>query len=114
MDHPVKRPQGQSPEARLISLLHSLSSTESSNRLMRRSDRELAIVALCLEQENYRFLFGLLGREKQKRVENERRYVARLGLRYPDYRKSIELLIAALSGRSNEQLHSYIRPRKNR
>jgi hypothetical protein len=79
---------------------------------MRRSDRELAICLLYLDDEVSRILISKLGSAKRERVEVEKRYVSRMGVRYPEYRIHVEAIIAALSGKGGESIRSYIRPRR--
>ncbi len=102
-----------SPELRLIRVLSALAPAEASNRLMRRSDRELAISLLSMERENRERVLSFLGRVKRKRVEEELRYVERMGLRYADYRRAIEGVTAGIISGRGETLRSYIRPRRN-
>jgi hypothetical protein len=105
--------RNEGPDSRLYKLLCSLPPAEAANTLMRRSDRELAICLLYLEEEVSRELLSRIGKVKRNRVETERQYVSRMGLRYPEYRLHLEALIAALSGRGGESIRSYIRPRRD-
>lgn len=107
-------PHKERPDHRLQHLLFTLPRAACTNMLMRRSDRELAICLLYLDGEVAELLLSRLGRAKQERVEGERRYVSRMGLRYPEYRLHLESLIQALSGKGGESIRSYIRPRRNR
>lgn len=100
-----------SPERRLLELLSALGRTEASNRLMHRSDRELAISVLSMDRENRETLLSYLGSAKRDRVVEELRFVERLGLRYMDYRRAVEGVILDVSEGGNDTLRSYIRPR---
>mgnify|MGYP006296943543 CR=1 FL=1 len=103
----------ESPDKRLIKILQSLSPAEAQNRLMRVTDRNLAICTLYMEDVQRTILFGRLGRVKRDRVQQELGYVRHLRLRYPQYRAVIEQVILSLAGGKDSGPRSYIRPIKN-
>jgi len=104
------RREMESPEERLLKLLRNLPAAEAQNRLMRISDRELAICMLYMDPPNRGRLLGLLGSAKRQRVSQETGYVSHLRLRYPQYRQVIEKVIGVLSGYERGSIRSYIRP----
>jgi len=103
----------EAPDKRLIKILQSLSPAEAQNRLMRISDRNLAICTLYMEDVERNILLGRLGKAKRDRVQQERGYVEHLRLRYPQYRSVIEQVILSLAGGKDIGPRSYIRPIKN-
>jgi len=102
--------QNLTPDRRLYRLATALPPRDVQNRLMRITDRELAISMLYLDDSERRVMLGFLGRVKRDRVTQELSYVQHLRLRYPQYRRVIEQVIAFLSGRSDGSVRSYIRP----
>lgn len=102
----------ESPDQRLIKLIRSLPPQEAQNRLMRVTDRELAISILYMEKPEQKLVLQRLGASKSRRVRQELDYVSHLRLRYPQYRDVIEQVIERISGRSDGSIRSYIRPRR--
>ena len=100
------------PDRVLARLLHSGKHADIQNILMRISDRELAICTIYMEEEDITFLLSFLPAVKQDRVKQEQGYVARLNLRYPQYRTVIDDVILRLQGLSGGGIRSYVRPRK--
>lgn len=99
-----------SPDQRLFQLLISLPPQDVQNRLMRITDREIAISTIYMEDRERNVLLGFLGQVKRERVRQEIAYVEHLRLRYPQYQAVIEQVIAVVSGRSDGSVRSYIRP----
>jgi hypothetical protein len=100
------------PDKVLADLIRSGSSASVQNILMRISDRELAISMIYMEKKNISFLLSFLPKLKQDRVKQEQGYVARLNLRYPQYRIVIDDVILRLKGLSGGGIRSYVRPRR--
>ena len=100
------------PDEALAEILHSGTYADIQNRLMRISDRELAISMLYLSEKAEAFLFSFLPPVKQTRIKQEQIYVESLHLRYPQYRTVIDDVILRLQGLSGEGIRSYVRPRK--
>lgn len=100
----------ETPDKRLIKILHSLSPAEAQNRLMRITDRNLAICTLYMEDFERTILLERLGKAKRDRVQQELGYVRHLRLRYPQYRSVIEQVIISLAGGRDISPRSYIRP----
>lgn len=100
------------PDKVLADLIRSGSSASVQNILMRISDRELAISMIYMEKKDISLLLSFLPKVKQDRVKQEQGYVARLNLRYPQYRIVIDDVILRLKGLSGGGIQSYVRPRK--
>lgn len=100
------------PDKVLTDLIRSGSSARVQNILMRISDRELAISMIYMEKKDITFLLSFLPAVKQDRVKQEQGYVARLNLRYPQYRIVIDDVILRLKGMSGGGTRSYVRPRR--
>ncbi|MCK5201310.1 MAG: hypothetical protein KAR21_23310 [Spirochaetales bacterium] len=100
------------PDKVLADLIRSGNSASIQNILMRVSDRELAISMIYMEKKDISFLLSFLPPVKQDRVKKEQNYVARLNLRYPQYRIVIDDVILRLKGLSGGGIRSYVRPRK--
>lgn len=100
------------PDKVLAGLIRSGQTANVQNILMRISDRELAISTIYMKEADIAFLLAFLPAEKQNRVKQEQVYVARLNLRYPQYRTVIDDVILRLKGMSGDGIRSYIRPRK--
>lgn len=103
----------ESPDKRLIKILKGLPPAEAQNRLMRITDRNLAICMLYMEDMERNVLLGRLGKMKRDRVQQEHGYVKHLRLRYPQYRSVIEQVIISLVGGKDIGPRSYIRPIKH-
>ena len=103
----------ETPDKRLVKLLRGLTPAESQNRLMRITDRNLAICMLYMEDVERNLLLGRLGKMKRDRVVQELAYVKHLRLRYPQYRSVIEQVIISLAGGKDIGPRSYIRHIKN-
>lgn len=99
-----------SPDQRLFHLLISLPPQDVQNRLMRITDREIAISTIYMGDRERNVLLGFLGHVKRERVMQEIAYVEHLRLRYPQYQAVIEQVIAVVSGRRDGSVRSYIRP----
>ena len=100
----------ESPDKRLIKIIQALSLADAQNRLMRVSDRNLAICMLYMEEVERNFLLNRLGRIKRDRVRQEIGYVQHLRIRYPLYRSVIEQVIISVAAGKNMGPSSYIRP----
>lgn len=100
----------ESPDKRLIKIIQTLPQADAQNRLMRVSDRNLAICMLYMEEIERNLLLNRLGRTKRDRVRQEIGYVQHLRIRYPQYRSVIEQVIISLSAGKNIGPSSYIRP----
>ena len=100
----------ESPEQRLLKIIRSLPPAEVQNRLMRITDRELAICMLYMEKTEYPLLLDPLGKAKRQRILQEISYVNHLRLRYSQYRVVVEKVIDVLTGRDDGSIRSYIRP----
>ena len=100
------------PDRVLAGLLHSGKHADVQNILMRISDRELAICTIYMEEKDIAFLLSFLPVVKQDRVKQEQIYVARLNLRYPQYRTVIDDVILRLKGLAGDGIRSYIRPKR--
>ena len=103
----------EAPDKRLLKIIRGLSPAEAQNRLMRVTDRNLAICLLYMEEIERNLLLGRLGKMKQDRVQQELGYVEHLRLRYPHYRSVIEQVIISIAGGKDIGPRSYIRPIKN-
>lgn len=100
------------PDKVLADILHSGTHADIQNRLLRISDRELAISMLYLSEKEESFLYSFLPPIKQTRIKQEQVYVKSLHLRYPQYRTVIDDVILRLQGVSGGGIRSYVRPRK--
>jgi hypothetical protein len=100
----------ETPDRRLLKLLRSMPASEVQNRLMRITDREIAVSLLYLVQDERRYVLSFLGGAKRRRVEEEVEYTDRMRIRYPQYRIMIENVIAQLGGSGGGPLRSYLRP----
>ncbi len=102
--------RGETPDRRLLKLIRLLPPSEVQNRLMRISDREIAVSLLYLEKEERAFILSFLGGAKKSRVQEEMEYTDRLRIRYPEYRLMIENVIKQIGGSGGGPLRSYLRP----
>jgi len=103
----------ESPDKRLIKILKALPPADAQNRLMRITDRNLAICMLYMENVERTILLGRIGKMKRDRVQQELGYVKHLRVRYPHYRSVIEQVIISLVGGKDIGPRSYIRPIKD-
>ncbi len=101
-----------SPEQRLLKIIRIIPPAEVQNRLMRITDRELAICLLYMDEKERPRILNTLGNVKRQRVIQEIGYVSHLRLRYPQYRVVIEKVIGILTGSDDGSIRSYIRPFK--
>ncbi|HDQ13260.1 MAG TPA: hypothetical protein ENN41_00395 [Sediminispirochaeta sp.] len=102
----------ETPDQKLLRLLSRLQAQEAQNRLLRLSDRDLAISMLYLDEMQRNLVLSLLGNKKRERVEQEQRYVSRLRLTYSQYRVVIDRVNRYLEHGGQTGLSSYIRPRR--
>ncbi len=99
------------PDRELVRLLSQTPAIEAQRRLLRISDREIAISLQYLSDPERRQLLDRLGREKAGRVASELVLLGRLVVRYEDYRLAVARVLDALaSGKNNPKLKTYIRP----
>lgn len=103
----------ESPDAQLIKILKTLSPAEAQNRLMRITDRNLAICMLYMEASDRNIVLDRLGTMKRQRIKQEVAYVQHLRLRYPQYKSVIEKVILSIVGGKDVAPQSYIRPLRN-
>ena len=103
-------PPIETPDRRLLKLIRSLPASDAQNRLMRISDRELAVSLLYLVSDERSYVLSFIGGAKRRRVEEEIEYTERLRIRYPQYRAMIESVIEQLGGSGRGPLRSYLRP----
>ena len=103
----------ESSDTQLIKILKSLSPAEAQNRLMRVTDRNLAICMLYMDVSDRNVVLDRLGKMKRQRIKQEFVYVQHLRLRYPQYKSVIEKVILSIVGGKNVAPQSYIRPLRN-
>jgi hypothetical protein len=103
-------PPIETPDRRLLKLLRLMPASDVQNRLMRITDREIAVSLLYLVQEERAFVLSFLGGAKRRRVEEEIEYTDRMRIRYPQYRVMIESVISQLGGSGGGPVRSYLRP----
>lgn len=103
-------PPLDTPDRRLLKLLRSLPASDVQNRLMRITDREIAVALLYLVDEERNYVLSFLGGAKKRRVEEEIEYTDRMRIRYPQYRIMIESVIEQLGGTGGGPVRSYLRP----
>lgn len=103
----------ESPDTQLIQILKSLSAAEAQNRLMRITDRNLAICMLYMDDPDRNIVLDRLGKMKRERIKQELAYVQHLRLRYPQYKSVIEKVIVSIVAGKDVAPQSYIRPLRN-
>ena len=100
------------PDQVFTDLLHKKTHVNLQNILMPISDRELAICMLYLSEKERQFLFSFLSSVKQKRINQEQKYLKSLNISYLQYRTVIDDVILRLQGIAGEGIRSYVRPRR--
>ncbi len=96
---------------RLLRLLRSLSPVEAENRLMRVSDREIALSMRFLSQCDRAYLFSLVAAPKRRRIQDELALHKRLVIRPDQYQRTIDHLVELLGQeRYSGSIRSYLRP----
>ena len=100
-----------SPNDALVRLLRALPSVTVQNRLMRTSDREIALSMMYMQDADRSLVFGRLASGKVSRIRDEIALHGRLRITYDQYRRAVESVVKALQeGSRGDGLRSYIRP----
>ena len=100
-----------SPNDALVRLLRALPPVAVQNRLMRVSDREIALSMMYMQDADRSLVFSRLAARKVARLREELTLHARLRITYEQYRRAVESVVEALQGeKRGEGLRSYIRP----
>ena len=103
------------PERELARLLMALPRIEIQNRLLKVSDRELALAMLNLDENERSGIYAAVSPEKIRRLREELSMLRRLRVHREDYLTALARVISVLEGRPyTEVLRSYIRPRSRR
>jgi flagellar motor switch protein FliG len=100
----------ESLDRQMLRYLRTLSDTEIQNRLMRLSDRDIALSVLNLEQEERDFVLSFLGRRKRQRVEEEYGYIKIKRIRYDQYRGAMQRVLETFRKGGGSDHRGYIRP----
>jgi len=99
------------PDRELVRLLALTPTIEVQRRLLRVSDRELALALQYFSDAERGHLLGRLGSEKAGRLRSELALLGRLRVRYEDYRLAVAGVTEALrSEKAEQKLKTYIRP----
>jgi hypothetical protein len=96
----------------LLTAAGRLSQVQLQNRLMRASDREIALAMMYMEDRDRNRIISHLGKRKGSRVQEELDYQSRLAVTYEQYRVAVSRILDLLRNEGNtESVRSYIRPR---
>ena len=99
------------PNAILVRKLGSLSKVVVQNRLMRVSDREIALSMMYMEDADRGRIFSILAPKKVVRIREELALISRLRVTYEQYSKAISSVTSVVEGEARETgLKSHIRP----
>ncbi len=99
------------PDAQLLTLLHTLPPLLLQNTLMACTDRDLAMAMLRFSSVERELLLGRLAPAKRDRVREELTLQRRVRISDGHYRASLDAVIRRLSSqRSGEPVRSYLRP----
>lgn len=102
-----------SPHQRLIRIIRSLPPEVAQNRLLRTSDRELALSMMYLDDNERASILSMVSMQKERRIQEELTLHERLHITYKQYRIAIEHVIEKLmTARGNSSFKSYLRPRR--
>ena len=108
-------PARMTPNDKLLKIIHDSRGTDLNNKLMRITDRELALSMMYMEQRDREAIFDLLSTGKVKRIREELSLHDRLQIRYAHYRTAIDHVIQILNHeKKSYSLKSYLKPRHYR
>jgi hypothetical protein len=102
--------QMRSLDQQLLSYMRSLGSTELQNRLMRLSDRDIALAVIHLELHEREYVLSFLGNRKRERVGQELAYLRGMRIRYDQYRGAMERVLETFRRGGGSSHRGYIRP----
>ena len=102
-----------SPNDRLVAALRALGPVEAQNRLMRLSDREIALSMMYMGDRDRGALLALLPAPKAERINSEMRLHRRLVIRYDQYVTAVESVLSSLEQQRRGTFRSYLRPRRS-
>jgi Mg/Co/Ni transporter MgtE len=106
-------PPALSPEGRLLEVLKLLSPVDIQNRLLSLTDREFGTALLFLTDAERSRLLSYTSGSKQRRVVEEYHLQDRRQLTYKQYEQIMDQVLRKISGgRRDQNIRSYIRPRK--
>ncbi len=105
------RPRATDLDVELLRRLRALAPVQAENRLMRVSDREIALAIFAMGPQERGRILSILAVEKRRRVEQETRLLRRLAIRPEQRRTAIAHLIQLVgSERYTGSLSGYLRP----
>jgi hypothetical protein len=99
-----------SADQQLLAYMRTLTAAEIQNRLMRLSDRDIAIALLYFDQGERAYLLSYLGHRKRERVEQELGYIKGMRIRYDQYKPAIERVLETFRKGGGSDRRGYIRP----
>ena len=101
------------PNDKLVKILKIRQGTGLVNKLLRISDRELALSMMYMHDNDRQLIFEILSAEKVKRIRSELLLHNRLQIRYMQYRMAIDHVLDMLTGeKAGYSLKSYLKPKR--
>ena len=100
----------ESLDRQLLRYMRSLTATEIQNRLMRLSDRDIALSVLNIEEEERNFVISFLGKKKRERVTQELSYIRGMRIQYDQYRSAMQRVLDTFRKGGGSSRRGYIRP----
>ena len=103
----------RTPNRSLVELVRRLPKVDAHNRLMRLTDREIALAMMYMENPDRSYLMALLPPAKVRRIREELLLQERLTIRYDQYVSAVQSVLDGLTENgSGQRFRSYLRPRR--
>jgi flagellar motor switch protein FliG len=97
-------------DRQLLSYMRTLPGTELQNRLMRLSDRDIALALLNLEESEREYVLSYLGNRKKERVREELSYIRVKRIRYDQYKRAMQRVLETFRRGGGSDRRGYVRP----
>lgn len=101
---------GPPPYQAILDLLRVLPAADAQNRLMRSTDRDLAMVLVYLPEDRRRAFLSHVGSAKEQRVKLEMERLSRSRLQYRYYEQACAAILGVLRGSQPRGGRSFYRP----
>ena len=101
----------QTPNERLLKVIRTVPRVSLQNRLLRMTDREIAVSMMFMEENDRNSIFDILSSRKRNRVKEELLLHQRLRINYNQYLTVIEHVVQQLTREHIKPgSRSYLRP----
>lgn len=102
------------PHQRVLELIRSLDRVDVQNRLLRTSDKEIALSLIYMSDWQQDFVLEFLGTVKEARVRQELERYRHTRILYRQYEMAVHTVIRSLEGGRLTGARVYYRPLRSR